>query len=97
MDNNTETGWSPNSKNEYFTFCFVFLIIHKTFIHAEVFKIMTAFQPLVTPEELQCLLGWPQPLAQSEGLGERTEPPVGLSAPMVLRPAQAPIGLSMAG
>ena len=56
---------------------------------------MTASQPLVTPEELQCLLGWPLPAAETEGTPSAV--PVASTPTPMLRALQAPAGLAMAG
>ena len=49
---------------------------------------MNLSQPLVTPEELHCLLGWPLPASQSQAL-----PPAAPPAPA--HPAPASSGMAL--
>ncbi|MFM8574697.1 MAG: hypothetical protein ACKOBF_02180 [Limnohabitans sp.] len=48
---------------------------------------MNASRPLVTPEELQCLLGWPLDVGPDPRLAEREPSP--LPSPLPIWPAQA--------
>ena len=52
---------------------------------------MKLLAPLLTPEELHCLLGWPLPEARNEALGKPTA--LGSSTP---GPAQSPAPTPMA-
>jgi len=44
---------------------------------------MNFSQPLVTPEELQCLLGWPLSAGLSQGTGSQAQTPPAGSTPQV--------------